>query len=60
MFWYRIFISPKSLDDAVWTIYENKRIPHLPSGAVDGGTAIEVRELNETLKRSADITVRSV
>lgn len=47
--------AAKILEHSVWTIYKKKRIPVLPGGAVDGGTAVVVREVKKTLKRSAEI-----
>ena len=42
------------LETAVWDLYERKRIPLLPTGAVDGGPAIVARELQAVLEERAD------
>jgi 3-isopropylmalate dehydrogenase len=44
------------LKKAVWKLYEQKRIPLMPNGAVEGGPAIVVKELEEVLTALADRT----
>jgi len=38
------------LEDAIWQIYAERRVPLLPGGGVEGGSAAVVRELKQVLR----------
>jgi isocitrate/isopropylmalate dehydrogenase len=43
------------LQQAVWELYAQKRIPMKQNGSVAGGAARVVKQLEEVLKRTADL-----
>ena len=42
--------AAEQLEKAVWNLYAQKRIPLMPTGAVEGGPSVVAKELKAVLK----------